>query len=241
MYAKVFTQIFDSSIADDYKLRHFFMDLLVLADPNGVVDMTPTSIAARTRMPLAAVTEYIAKLESPDPESRTPDHDGRRLEKLDEHRTWGWCILNYDRFRQTASEEQRREKTRARVQKLRDKIKCNAPVTLGNASNAMQKKKHKQKNKEVSPAAPVLVLPFESDEFKAAWGDWLKHLTQKRKPAPPLSQQKQLKKFSGWSESRAIAAIQFSIEKNWQGVFEEHGKTGSPTRANQLVHTNGNF
>ena len=133
MYAKVFAQIFDSSIADNYALRHFFMDMLVLADPNGVVDMTPTAIAARTRIPLKEVKKHLEELESSDRESRTPDHDGRRIAKIDEHRSWGWCILNYDRFRKIATELQRREKTAARTRKWREKQACDASVTLGDA------------------------------------------------------------------------------------------------------------
>lgn len=122
MYAKVFAQIFDSSIADDYKLRHFFMDLLVLADSEGVVDMTATAISARTRIPLCDVSGFLIALESPDLESRTADYEGRRIKKIDEHRSWGWVILNYDRFREIATEEQRRLKTRQRVRKHREKM-----------------------------------------------------------------------------------------------------------------------
>ena len=155
MYAKVFNQIFDSSIADDYRLRHFFMDLLVLADRNGVVDMTPTAIAARTRIPLDDVLAMLAKLELPDPESRTPDHDGRRIARLDDHRTWGWCIINYNRFREIVKEEQRREKTRIRTEKWREKKAGDAPVTHGDAGDAMQKQAEMEKKKEVGHHSPV--------------------------------------------------------------------------------------
>ena len=40
MFAKVFTQIFDSSIAENYEVRHVFEDMLKLADREGAVDMT---------------------------------------------------------------------------------------------------------------------------------------------------------------------------------------------------------
>jgi hypothetical protein len=137
LYAKVFAQIFDSSIADDYRLRHFFMDLLVLSDQNGVVDMTSSAIAARTRIPLPDVVEMLSKLEAPDTESRTPDHGGRRLVKIDDHRTWGWHIVNYEAFRNIATEEQRRLKTRERVARFKLKQKAlgvsNGEVTLANA------------------------------------------------------------------------------------------------------------
>jgi len=170
MYAKVFAQIFDSSIADDFRLRHFFMDLLVLADMNGVVDMTPTAIAARTRIPLDDVLAMLAKLEQPDAESRTPDADGRRIERLDEHRTWGWHIINYSRFREIASEEQRREKTRERVATFRlkrqQKPPCNAPVTLANACNAMQRQRQKQIQKKKKTGQKTAALRRRVDSSK---------------------------------------------------------------------------
>lgn len=136
MYAKVFSQIFDSSIADDPELRHFFMDLLVLCDPNGVIDMTPSAIASRTRLKLVDVKLWLEKLESPDLESRTPDNSGRRIVRLDDHRSWGWLIVNYQRFRLTASEEQRRERTKERTRKYRELNNlqsCDASVTHGDA------------------------------------------------------------------------------------------------------------
>jgi hypothetical protein len=161
MFVKLFAQIFDSSIADNYALRHFFMDMLILADADGFVDMTPTAIAARTRIPLAEVTAMLALLEQPDPESRTPDADGRRIERLDTHRSWGWRIINYASFRKIANNEQRKASQRERFQRWKSKQigAANASLTPANASNAMQKQKQKdkqkqkQRGKKVSPYA----------------------------------------------------------------------------------------
>ena len=105
MFAKVFVQMFDSSLADDPYVRHFFVDLLVLADKDGIVDMTHSALAARTRLPKGDVIRWIEALERPDPDSRTPDHEGRRLIKLDNHRTWGWKIVNFTKYRESATRE----------------------------------------------------------------------------------------------------------------------------------------
>ena len=141
---RYFAQIFDSSIVEKPEVRFTFMDLLVLADPDGVVDMTHEAIARRTNRPLEIIRATIAELEAPDPQSRTPDEDGARLKRLDTHRDWGWCIINFDRFHKLASEEARRAKTRERVTKYRDKVRenphSNAPVTQGNAPK--RKKRH---------------------------------------------------------------------------------------------------
>ena len=181
MYAKIFNQIYDSSIVEDPELRFTFMDLLVLADMNGVVDMTHEAISRRTNRPITIIRSTILTLESPDPRSRTPDSQGRRLKRLDDHRDWGWMILNYDRFRKIASEEQRREKTLARVNKHRENTKkkgsvthCNAPVTLVNASNAMQKQKQMQKEKnKKEPASQATPSSVESEtehqKFMRLW------------------------------------------------------------------------
>ncbi len=97
------------------------MDLLVLADRNGVVDMTHEAIARRTNRPIELIRKTIAELEEVDPRSRSPEFKGARIKRLDNHRDWGWMIVNYSRFRQIANEEQRREKTKARVEKFRNK------------------------------------------------------------------------------------------------------------------------
>lgn len=163
MYAKIFTQIFDSSIAENPELRFTFTDLLTLADQNGVVDMTHEAIARRTNRPLDVIRANIATLESPDLSSRTVEHEGRRIARLDEHRSWGWLICNYERFRMTASGEQQRAKTAARTRAYREKMTrkdqqsaicdapvtvCDAPVTVGDACDAKEKEKEKDKDKQ---------------------------------------------------------------------------------------------
>jgi len=97
------------------------MDLIVLADPDGVVDMTHEALARITNVPMERIKAAITKLETPDLKSRTPDYEGIRLKRLDDHRDWGWLIVNYARFRGTATEEKRREQTRDRVRKFREK------------------------------------------------------------------------------------------------------------------------
>jgi len=159
MFAKIFTQILDSSLAEDWQARVVFEDLLKLCDQNGVVDRTAEAIARRTNVPMDIVKRGIAELEKPDPKSRNPVHEGRRIVRLDEHRDWGWLIVNYEYYRNLASEEQRREKTRLRVQKFRvtHGNACNAPVTPVNACNAKQREKQMDiiENRQSGALAPV--------------------------------------------------------------------------------------
>lgn len=108
MYGKVFEQILDSSIAENYLTRFVFEDFIILADPDGNVDMTPEAFSRRTNVPLDIVKAAIVELEKPDPRSKTPDHDGRRLLRLDPHRDWGWHVVNHGKYRAMKSECDRR-------------------------------------------------------------------------------------------------------------------------------------
>jgi hypothetical protein len=105
MFAKVFTQILDSSLAEDWQTRHVFEDMLKLCDSKGVLDTTQEALARRTNVPVEIVKAAIAKLELPDPSSRTPNHDGRRIMRMDAHRDWGWQIVNFVKYRESASKE----------------------------------------------------------------------------------------------------------------------------------------
>lgn len=120
MFVKVFSQIFDSSIAENYELRHFFEDMLKLADIDGVVDMTPEAISRRINLPIEKVIPFLADLEKPDEKSRSPEHDGRRIIKLDSHRDWGWIVVNYQHYRMLRDEEARRAYFRDAKRKQRE-------------------------------------------------------------------------------------------------------------------------
>ena len=99
LYARVFVKILDSSIAEDFRMRHVFEDFLKLADfRTGVVDITRQALARKLNIPIDILNEEIAKLEAPDDQSRDDEYEGRRLVRLDEHRNWGWKIVNWERY-----------------------------------------------------------------------------------------------------------------------------------------------
>lgn len=124
MFAKVFYQIFESSISEDHVARHVFMDMLVLADEEGVIDKTPEAIARITNVPLEIVKRAIFLLCQPDERSRTRDEDGRRLCLIDDHRDWGWRIVNYLKYRGIRDQEARRISNRSYKRDQRAKEKA---------------------------------------------------------------------------------------------------------------------
>lgn len=123
MYAKIFSQIFDSSIAENYEVRHVFEDLLKLCDRDGVVDMTMEAIARRTNVPLEKVRHGIEELMKPDANSRSKEQEGRRLILVDSRRNWGWIIVNYQHYRDIQNDEARRVCWRDAKKRQREKEK----------------------------------------------------------------------------------------------------------------------
>ena len=109
MYGKIFASMYDGSIYGKWQAIVTFQQMIALADRDGTVDMTAAALAARTSIPLEIIEKGIKDLESPDSMSRTPDEEGRRIVKLDEHRPWGWRITNYQKYREIRTAEERRE------------------------------------------------------------------------------------------------------------------------------------
>lgn len=124
LYARVFLQILDSSIAEDFTMRHVFEDFLKLCDhKTGVIDMTRQALARRLNIPMETLNVEIDKLEAPDPDSRDPEFEGRRIERLDPHRDWGWKILNWGKYEAVRTKAD----VYLRVARHREKVEAQNP------------------------------------------------------------------------------------------------------------------
>lgn len=78
----------------------------------------------------------------------------------------------------------------------------------------------------------ALPLPFSSVEFSDAWVKFQTHRSQIKKPLTELAAEMQLKELGTLGEPRAIAAIEHTIRKGWQGIREpETPSANQPTRA----------
>lgn len=156
MFAKIFSQIFDSSIANNHKHRHVFMDLLVLADSDGVIDMTEEAVSRRTNVPLEDVKAAIEYLSSPDTRSNSPNDEGRRLLPVDERKPWGWQIVNYHHYRAIRDEATRREYFREYRRAEREKKREKKAPKNGKSSNKVTLAKRGEYHHDMRyPSEPV--------------------------------------------------------------------------------------
>jgi len=74
-------------------------------------------LANVARVPVEACRAAIAKFLAPDPDSRTKEHDGCRIEAI----PGGWVILNHGIYSGMDSGEDRRRKDADRQQRMRDR------------------------------------------------------------------------------------------------------------------------
>lgn len=123
MYAKLFTSIYQGTLRGNSHGLLVFTNLLAHCDKTGVVDMHPRAIAEEVGLTVEQVRCALDELESPDHESSSPEQDGRRIVRLDEHRAWGWTVVNYAKYRAIRDEEDRREQNRLSQERWRNKNK----------------------------------------------------------------------------------------------------------------------
>lgn len=71
---------------------------------------------------------------------------------------------------------------------------------------------------------------LDSPEFRAAWADWMQHRSEIRKPYRPLGVQKLVGQLAAMGASRAIAAINWSIANQYQGIYESNQRVSGVGR-----------
>jgi len=134
MYVKLFSSILISSVwAEDPGTRLVWITALAMADQDGFVRASPTGLARMANVPMEDCRKALDILTRPDPDSSTPDQEGRRLEKVD----GGWHIVNYGKYRELRHTEDRREQVRQAVRRHRSKKstdgnQCKPDVINGN-------------------------------------------------------------------------------------------------------------
>lgn len=94
--------MFQGSLCGQWPALPVFCTLLPLADKDGVLDCSYAFLSATTGWPEDLLRQGVAQLEQPDPQSRTPDDDGRRLIRLRDNTDWGWRLVNHAKYREKA-------------------------------------------------------------------------------------------------------------------------------------------
>lgn len=108
-YTKLFSSITESTVwCEPAGTRLVWITLLAKCDRHGRFSGALPGLARLANVTLQEAEIAISTLSSPDPYSRTPDYEGRRIEAID----GGWRLLNHQKYRDMRDEEVRREQNR---------------------------------------------------------------------------------------------------------------------------------
>ena len=208
MYAKVHRSLWDGTLAECWEGWAVFVFLLAHCDAEGVVDMTPAAIVRRSGLPAEVVERGLAELLSPDAGSRTSDEGGRRIVLLDEHRDWGWLIVNRARYRDLKDLDEVRAQNRERVRRYRDRQRNaeSRSVTHGNAPSPQTERETETEKKKQHPCR---ISSDVGPSLKADWSDFFHQHVWPKRPrlgAPGFAA----------AESRKVALA------SWERLFRPH-------------------
>ncbi len=231
MYGKIFESIYDGSLYGNFEAIVTFQALIVLADEDGLIDISPQALAGRTSYPVEVIKTGLKTLQQSDPHSRSQDEDGKRIVPLDNGREFGWRIVNYEHYRNLASRQDTKIKARERKRRQREKESqstdskgCHAPVTP-----VSRMSRHTDTDTDTN----TNILNEQ------AWQEYVAH--RKDIKAPTLSErgvqikQTQLRKLAPEDQQ---ACVELSIGNGWRGLFPEKRPAAlkrKPTYAEQLA------
>ena len=159
MYGKVFESMYEGTLYGQWEAIVTMQQFIVLATADGVVDMTPMAIAARTSLPREIIDKGIETLSSPDPYSRTPGNDGKRISLIDDHKPWGWYIVNHEKYTKMVRREDKREADRLRIANKRNQLNPNdvalCRIPSQPVANVAHEDEDENENKKIRAAKRV--------------------------------------------------------------------------------------
>ena len=115
-FTKLWAEITDSSIwNEDDKTRIVWITMLARMGPDYVVRASVGGLAHLARVSREDCEKALEKLASPDPDSRSPEEEGRRIKKVD----GGFFMINGEKFRQRRGDEEKKAYMREYMRQYR--------------------------------------------------------------------------------------------------------------------------
>ena len=146
-YTKLFNSIINSTIwTENDKTRIMWITMLALADKNGEIQASIPGLARAASVSIPDCESAITKFLAPDPYSRSPEDEGRRIEKIE----GGWALLNHSKYRALASKDDSKSANLKRQQRFRERKErnsLNALVTPCNAPQGHSRSRSKSKRR----------------------------------------------------------------------------------------------
>jgi hypothetical protein len=219
-YTKLANSILTSTIwMENDHTRIVWLTLLAMSNKDGEVQASIPGLANVARVPVESCRAAIQLFLSPDPDSRTKDDEGRRIEEI-----WGgWLLLNHAAYRELASDEDRKRKAAERQQRMRDREKRKEIVTLAShqishtdtEAEAEAYSEAEEVKEELKPSVKLQTL--QAEEIYAAYP---------RKVGKPVALRAIVKAFEQIEPAKLLEVTkQFATARNGDVEFCPHPAT----------------
>ena len=227
MYAKLFSSLYQGTLRGRSDELLVFTNLLAFCDQHGFVDKHWQAIADETGLTPERVKAAIISLESPDSESRSPEMDGCRITRMDEHRAWGWQVTNYGKYRAIRNEDDRREQNRLAQQRWRERNKQGSKQSNTNKPRSAQEEGEGEGEGEGIKTKAKSMVATAPDWLPSIWDEYEQHRIEKKQKLTPTAKKAAINKLKAWRDQGhdISAIISQSIENGWTGLFLKNGKT----------------
>jgi hypothetical protein len=196
--------------------------LLSRASREGVIDETPQALAAAIGVPVETLMDCIRDFMNPDRDSRSPEHEGRRLALIHEHRSWGWRIVNHGKYKEKARKKSFDETRTATGDDAERKR---------NERASREVPRSPDESRDIPLLSPTPTPPKNADALVLhpnlpadAWEDWLEHRKSKRWPNDVRTLKRQLALLAQFPTTMQREIIDVSINAGWQGLFAPKGQ-----------------
>jgi hypothetical protein len=148
-YTPLMASLLRSSVwGQPHATRIVWITLLAGSDQHGEWHGALPGLAREAQVSLEEVEQALEVLCAPDAYSRTTEHDGRRVEPLEDGS--GWRVLNAREYRDRARKAGRREADRERKREQREAAKAAKPVR--------KKRARKRPTTPLPPPDPALAV-----------------------------------------------------------------------------------
>lgn len=165
-YTKLFNSILASTIwRSSDKTRIVWITLLAMSDKNGIAEASIPGLADMARVSLQDCEAALQELQSPDPYSRTKDHEGSRISPVD----GGWQILNHAKYRAKMGADERREYLRLKQREYRSRDKS---TNVNNVSDIDTVLTHTEAKADTYTEATPNTTPSKIKPSRASRSDY---------------------------------------------------------------------
>lgn len=233
-YTPAFADMYMGTLYGRWPAAAVWATLLPLMDKHGRIDMSMQAIAGMTGWPLDLLELGIEQLMEPDPASRTPGHDGRRLIPIDPSRPLGWVAVNHGKYRERARKQvhdERRQQSGENAARMAARRQEPSEPTEPDATREDPTRPDATRRDPLSDTNTNTEKRARKKRSSRAPPDFIPDLDFARREVPDIDAEREAQKFRDW-EFKTARSDWPATWRTWIGTCRDTGRYARAPKAN---------